>query len=513
LSLDECLARLRYVKYGDEVLSSDHNTKVECLRLLRDRIVALADRLGVRGLVDPKLGKLDAILAMLKYRVALDIIDPEDHNLLVDGLKAARDVLAELESIAVAPPPPTPPAPPPRAGLWYRMSTSRFEFTTYDVEDPESVLTFTLPEDSYVLVLYNASNRHGSVESSLGKHCYLNIDGIIMVDTWGESAPHRNNYSNNITCVWAGRLPAGTHTVKAIVSCYYLSIDRCSIDARQMIALAVPVSGPPLVHGSSALLELKPLIFYAVIEEPPVTPHGDPFAILRLALGSEANVLAIYNMSKMAGSYTDNTCIGAGAVIHIDGVPVLESVCNRSVDNDWFGVKVTSVAFSRLGPGVHTISGSFSFTYVTSRTLAYVVAPNEWISAGRMSSVRVEGSSSTMGSPPPWDDPEAVVTVDLPEDSECFVVYSVANSPDRPESLAGKFTLINIDGVDVPESFASQAPGLANCSNNVLSLWAGRLTAGSHTIKGRWGSNEPDETTGIDRRVIAVICIPESLTI
>ncbi len=60
-------------------------------------------------------------------------------------------------------PPPAPP-PPPRAGLWYRMSTGRFEFTTYEVEDPESVLTFTLPEDSYVLVIYNASNRYGNVE-------------------------------------------------------------------------------------------------------------------------------------------------------------------------------------------------------------------------------------------------------------------------------------------------------------------------------------------------------------
>jgi hypothetical protein len=46
LSLEECLAKLRYVKYGNEVLSSDHNTKVECLRRLRDRIVALASNSG-----------------------------------------------------------------------------------------------------------------------------------------------------------------------------------------------------------------------------------------------------------------------------------------------------------------------------------------------------------------------------------------------------------------------------------------------------------------------------------
>ena len=49
MSLEACLAKLRYVKYGDEVLSSDHNTKFECLKLLRDRIVELADGLGVRS--------------------------------------------------------------------------------------------------------------------------------------------------------------------------------------------------------------------------------------------------------------------------------------------------------------------------------------------------------------------------------------------------------------------------------------------------------------------------------
>jgi hypothetical protein len=501
------------VKYGDEVLSSDHNTKVECLRLLRDRIVMLADKLGVRGLVGQKLGRLDAILAQLKYRTALDIIDPEDHNLLVDGLKAARDALAELEAIAVAPPPPPPPAPPPRAGLWYRLSTSRFEFTTTLQVDPDSVLTFTLPEDSYVLVIYNASNRQYSVESEVGKLCYLNVDDIILFDSRAEQAANQLNGSSNITCTWAGRLPAGTHTVKAMVSCYYRSIDRCGVDARQMIVLAVPVSVGQLLYGSSAHLGISHRIFWEVVEVPPDIPYSDPFATLRLTLNSQANVLILYNMSKFYESLTVDECIGSGAMIYVDGLPVFESGCSRSVSLVSFPAKATSVAFTRLGPGVHTISGKFSFTNVDTRTLAYVVVPDEWVSAGRMSSVRVEGNSSTMGSPPPWDDPEAVVTVDLPEDSKCLVVYSVANSHDRPESLAGKFTLINIDGVDMPESFASQSPVSSNCANHVLSLWAGRLTAGTHVVKGRWGSNMPEETTGIDRRVIAVICIPESLTI
>jgi hypothetical protein len=225
----------------------------------------------------------------------------------------------------------------------------------------------------------------------------------------------------------------------------------------------------------------------------------------------ETGVLAIYNASKMYGWASERR--ETYALMFVDGLPVPESRVDQPIYYANEPLGLTSVAFIKLGAGVHSMSGRFANTDVTTRTLAYIVAPREWVSAGRMSSVRVEGNSSTMESPPPWDDPEAVVTVDLPEDSMCLAVYSVTNSPDSVESASGKFTLINIDEVDVPESFASQSPVDYNFGNSVLSLWAGRLTAGSHTIKGRWGSNVPAETTGIDRRVIAVICIPESLTI
>jgi len=505
LSLEDCLARLRYVKYGDEVLSSDHNTKFECLRLLRDRIVALADRLGVRGVVDPKLGKLDAILAMLKYRVALDIIDPDDHNLLVDGLKAARDALAELEAVAVAPPPAPPPAPP-RAGLWYRMSTVRVESPDGSlVDDTESEITFTLPEDSYVLVIYNASNRYGSSEYRLGKYGYVNVDGISLYDTRCDQAPVWDNSANSITCVWAGRLTAGSHTVKGVFAGAVTGYT-VGVDVRQVVVLAVPVSSGPLAYG---------VVAPSVLPYTPEYPVEDPHARLLLNLAGEAGVLAIYNASKMKG--WASVPRGAYAVMSVDGLPVLESRVDQSTlytaTPTYESLGLTSVAFARLGAGVHSISCRFTNTYVTTRTLAYIVAPKEWASTGRMSYVRVEGNYLTMGSPPPWDDPEAVVTIDLPEDSLCIAVYSVSNSPYSVESYFGKFTLINVDGVDVPESMASQSPGAGNYGNSVLSLWAGRLTAGSHTIKGRWGSNDPTTTTGIDRRVVAVICIPESLTI
>jgi hypothetical protein len=369
------------------------------------------------------------------------------------------------------------------------------------VDDTESELAFTLPEDSYVIVLYNASNRYDSVEYLLGKYGYVNIDGVDMVDSWCGQATSFGNFSDSITCTWAGRLRAGAHTVKGRFG-GNLTGYTVGVDVRQVVVLATPVSSGPLAFGVSALRVIGFRDQYEM---------EDPHARLLLNLGGEANALVLYNANKM---YTQRSAIvGMYSMIYVDGMPVSESEAYQSTYAEEWPVGVTSLAFARLGTGIHILSGRFLFGDITTRTLAYIVAPKEWASTGRMSSVRVEGNSSTMGSPPPWDDPEAVVTVDLTEDSLCIAVYSVSNSPFRAESVFGKFTLINVDGVDVPESMASQSPGGGNYGNSVLSLWAGRLTAGSHTVKGRWGSNEPAETTGIDRRVIAVICIPESLTI
>jgi hypothetical protein len=501
LSLEDCLARLRYVKYGDEVLSSDHNTKFECLRRLRDRIAGLADKLGVRSVVDPVLGRLDAILALLKYRVALDIIDPEDHNLLVDGLKAARDALAELEAVVVAPPPPPPPPapPPPRVGLWYRMSTVRVEDSTgLGVFDDESRLSFTLPEDSYVLVIYNASNRHGSPEAKLGKYCVIHVDDEYQLNSWHGQSTDADNVANSVTCTWAGRLPAGAHTVAVEISGNWGAYP-VGVNVRQVIVLAVPVSSGPLAYGTSAYQNL--CIIYS---------HwtSDPFARLFLNLAGEANVLLIYNISKEY-DYPVRADRPTG-YLYLDGRLVPESVYTQRIYDFKYAFGVTSVAFHRLGAGIHSILGGIEDTCISTSTIAYIVAPKPWVSAGRMSSTLITGSQDTMGSPPPWDDPDSIITIDLAEDSLCLAVY---NAQFTSWAIEGEFTMINVDGVDMPESFAAQSSGRSYGNNQILSLWAGRLPAGSHTIKGRWGSNNPAGKADLMNRVIAVICIPESLLI
>jgi hypothetical protein len=74
-------------------------TKLECLKALRDALKTRATEFGCPSeRVDPLVDQLDSILAMIRYVRSGDIIQPEDHNYVVDALKKARDILAEIES-------------------------------------------------------------------------------------------------------------------------------------------------------------------------------------------------------------------------------------------------------------------------------------------------------------------------------------------------------------------------------------------------------------------------------
>lgn len=95
MSLDVCLDKLRYVKYGDEARAGDVNTKVECLR-------ALSSVFRQLGVDDPLVDELDALLSKIPYVKSGDIIQPEHHNYIVDALRKARDILSKMEEYYIA---------------------------------------------------------------------------------------------------------------------------------------------------------------------------------------------------------------------------------------------------------------------------------------------------------------------------------------------------------------------------------------------------------------------------
>jgi len=99
VALDTCLQNLRYVSKDMPVESRDLNLRVDCLKALRDVLKIKATELGCPSeKVDPLVDELDAVLAKIRYVWSGDVIQPEDHNYIVDALKKARDILGEIES-------------------------------------------------------------------------------------------------------------------------------------------------------------------------------------------------------------------------------------------------------------------------------------------------------------------------------------------------------------------------------------------------------------------------------
>jgi hypothetical protein len=79
------------------------NTKVECLRLLKDYLISKSESLGVpKESVDPLVDELDKILNMIPYVRSGDIIQPEHHNYIVDALRKVRDLLAKMEEYYIS---------------------------------------------------------------------------------------------------------------------------------------------------------------------------------------------------------------------------------------------------------------------------------------------------------------------------------------------------------------------------------------------------------------------------
>jgi len=93
--MDSCLSRLRYVKKGDYVMSSDINDPRECLERARDWLLEICNRYGL----DPEyVYELDPYLERIRRVSAGDIIEPDDHNNIVDALHKIRDVIYSVEA-------------------------------------------------------------------------------------------------------------------------------------------------------------------------------------------------------------------------------------------------------------------------------------------------------------------------------------------------------------------------------------------------------------------------------
>jgi hypothetical protein len=237
------------------------------------------------------------------------------------------------------------------------------------------------------------------------------------------------------------------------------------------------------------------------------TPVDDPQAVLNITLEVEAPIFIIYNAGNKGGSIENYD--GKGCAINVDGVDVAFSWQSPYGNN--YANSVTVVYATTLAAGSHVIKGRFfannpGYTVgIDVRQIAAFWFPGIFANYVR-STTKATTTSST-----PVDDPQATLTFTLNQDSLAFIVYNVGNERGSTEPATGKGITINIDGVDIATR-QWQSPYSRNKANSVTLAYATTLSAGSHTVKGRFFSNTAGSTTTIDERQLIVFCFPTGLT-
>jgi hypothetical protein len=238
------------------------------------------------------------------------------------------------------------------------------------------------------------------------------------------------------------------------------------------------------------------------------TPVDDSEAILSVTLQKDSYTFVIYSGGNKRGSTEDYD--GKGCAINVDGADVAFS-WQSPYGNDKAN-SVTVVWGGLLAAGSHTIKGRFFANYpgytVGIDTRQIVVFWFPTVMAGYVRST----TQVTTTSGNPVDDPEAVISGTLDEDSVVFIVYNVGNKRGSTEPASGKGITINIDGADI-STRQWQSPYSANKANSVTIVYVTSLAAGSHTIKGRFFSNTAGSTTTIDERQLIVFCFPTDLIV
>jgi hypothetical protein len=372
------------------------------------------------------------------------------------------------------------------------FKTSNFRVSTASdtpVDDSEAILNIMLAVDSSVFVIYNAGNMHGSAEDYRGKGCAINVDGVDVAFSW--QSPYDNNRANSVTVVYAANLTAGSHTIKGRFFANSAGAT-VGIDTRQIVAFWFSNVTAHYLRSTTASATTSG------------TPVDDPQATLTFTLSSDSVVFILYNVGNR--HTTTEPARGKGITINVDGVDIATRQWQSPYSNNYAN-SVTMAYVCSLGAGSHTIKGRFfsnlagSTTTINERQLMAFCFPTSLITYGFVQSATSVSTSSGV----PVDDAQAVLNYALVEDSDSLILYVGGNSHGAVENFRGKGIQLQIDGVDEPGSVSWQSPYSNNYADSATSLWCEQLTAGSHTIKGRFFANSAGVTVTISHRQLLIL--------
>ena len=245
----------------------------------------------------------------------------------------------------------------------------------------------------------------------------------------------------------------------------------------------------------------------------------DPKASSTFTILKTQIILIIYQACNQRGKSLETESIyGKQIGVNVDGSDVATTQTSPREDAEANGGVVIWVG--TLGAGSHTVKGRFASNKLTSSNP--INRPYETtvtIHERRLTVVVFDGTADdfrfvrstnvvTANSLSLVDDIEASFSFTSPI-CKTLILYVACNYNYTTEGSQGKRIAISTDGTD--GLALGSAPFSADYADDEFVAEIRSLPAGSHTIKGRFASNEDSKTVTVSERQFAVLFFPDGL--
>jgi hypothetical protein len=355
------------------------------------------------------------------------------------------------------------------------------------IDDTQASSVFTLASARIVLVIYSACNYHTAIEVFAGKKMGIDVDGSDVATI--QSSPFSDGYANGGVVIWVGTLAAGSHTIKGRFASNFEGYTVTINERRLTVAVFEGAAEDfRFVRSTTAVTTASTSLV------------DDTQASFTFITSLSCKALILYS----ACNYNETTESTSGKMIAIstdgsDGLALGSSPYYPKYADSEFVAEIRS-----LTSGSHTIKGRFfsidgSTVTISERQFAVLLFSSDLETDFVASSTQVSVTGSTLS-----DDTQASVTRTIDAERYVLAVYCAGKRNATSSTMYGKKVAVKIDVTDY--GLNAQSPYGDNYANTIaIQSDIVGLGDGTHTVIGRFASNDVAETAKVDDRQLCVL--------
>jgi hypothetical protein len=353
------------------------------------------------------------------------------------------------------------------------------------VNDTQAAQSFSLSTNQVVLVIYAANSVNGATMPDLGMQNAVSIDGVDYAKSWdagGINLPTRN------TVFWLGTLSSGSHTIKGRFASNYAT-ETATVSNRVLIIIIFNGNEFQYVDDTTYFVSTSTSFV------------DDPYAQVTFTPSGGCKALLLYNAAN-SPLYADAP-LGKKLAINVAGVDYGQAEkepgdSDNDIDSVFTCHSLNLSAVETTVKGRCAVCKSGDTLKIVRRQLAVLLLADSTLMDVITSTTQVSTTSLTL-----VDDAQATINRVTSDTRELLVVAMGTKRYGTDSTGYGECYGIKIDANDRANSRG--APYASDAPDSASTCYAEQLSAGSHTVKGRFALNGGGMTAIIDaRQVIAL---------